>query len=195
MLFLTAYFITRAEMAKPFLSVRGNATCSSSSVGHWSPASSSGTHLYICTLCMVSCICLFDTDIDRRLLKSVKLKELTETHWICLTLLEEPQRPICLERTNKDCFPLCSSTSGEYLIVFQNMRSQARPRQSSQWAALIWFLTQTYWKHRRTVNWVGGLGFGLWAWNQAGCSHGTLRSALSSRMSLWRPKGRQVWRP
>lgn len=110
-------------------------------------------------------------------------------HWMCLISLAEQQRPICLERTNQDCFPLCSSASGEYLVVFWNMRSQASPRQSLRWAASdghlkrtpwTWFLTQTYWKHRRTVNWVGGLGFVLWSWNRAGCSGRALRGALSS---------------
>lgn len=75
------------------------------------PPALQGTHMYMRTVCMLSCRCLLDIHGDRQLLKEVKLKERTENISCVLFRLSSSRGQLVFERTNKGCFPRLSSAS------------------------------------------------------------------------------------
>ena len=77
MSFSTPYFLTRKKKKKsPALAVRQRRYHMFFWLsGQPVPASPSGAHLYICTVCMLSCRCLLDIHIDRQFLKEVTSRQ------------------------------------------------------------------------------------------------------------------------
>ena len=70
MSYSTPYFLTRKKKKVPALAVSQRRYHMFFWLsGQPVPASPSGAHLYICTVCMLSCRCLLDIHDDRQLLK------------------------------------------------------------------------------------------------------------------------------